>query len=110
MDSNSLYLVETIRSLISDFEVSGAFHINYASQCCVSVDIYRYKNGKNVNMGPVYDESQLMTVIKVQLDDAWLGSFYVITDVSDKEWYSNAPCIRPLAARLVIGRAEPRAV
>jgi hypothetical protein len=37
--------------------------------------------------------------IKAQLDGAWLGPFYVITDVIDKESYSNAPCIRPEAAR-----------
>jgi hypothetical protein len=43
---------------------------------------------------------------KAQLDGAWLGSFYVLTDVSDKESYSNAPCIRPGAARLVIGWAR----
>jgi hypothetical protein len=35
---------------------------------------------------------------ETQLDGAWLGSFYVITDVTDKELYSNAPCIRPGAA------------
>jgi hypothetical protein len=44
--------------------------------------------------------------LKAQLDGAWLGSFYVITDVIDKESYSNAPCIRPGATRLVIGRAR----
>jgi hypothetical protein len=44
--------------------------------------------------------------LKAQLDGAWLGSFNVITDVIDKESYSNAPCIRPGAARLVIGRAS----
>jgi hypothetical protein len=44
--------------------------------------------------------------LKAQLDGAWLGSLYVITDVIDKELYSNAPCIRPGAARLVIGRAK----
>jgi hypothetical protein len=43
--------------------------------------------------------------LKPGLDGAWLGSFYVITDVID-ESYSNAPCIRPGAARLVIGRAR----
>jgi hypothetical protein len=37
-------------------------------------------------------------LLKAQLDRAWLGSFYVITDVIDKESYSNAPCIRPGAA------------
>jgi hypothetical protein len=35
---------------------------------------------------------------KAQLDGAWLGSFYVITDVSNKESYSNARCIRSGAA------------
>jgi hypothetical protein len=40
------------------------------------------------------------------LDGAWLGSFYVINDVLDKESYSNAPCNRPGAARLVIGGAR----
>jgi hypothetical protein len=30
---------------------------------------------------------------------------HIITDVTDKESYSNAPCIRPGAARLLIGRA-----
>jgi hypothetical protein len=40
------------------------------------------------------------------LDGAWLGSFYVITDVTDKESYSNAPCNRPGAAQLVIGGAR----
>jgi hypothetical protein len=44
--------------------------------------------------------------LKAQLDGAWLGSCYVITDVIDKESYSNAPCNRPGAARLVIGRAR----
>jgi hypothetical protein len=43
----------------------------------------------------------------VQLDGGWLGSFYVITDVIDKESYSNAPCIQPGAAGLVIGRVRP---
>jgi hypothetical protein len=33
--------------------------------------------------------------VKAQLDGAWLGSFYVITDVTDEESYSNAPCILP---------------
>jgi hypothetical protein len=37
--------------------------------------------------------------LKAQLDGAWLGSFYVMTDVTDKESHSNAPCIRPGAAR-----------
>jgi hypothetical protein len=37
-------------------------------------------------------------ILKAQLDVAWLGSFYIITDVIDKESYSNAPCIRPGAA------------
>jgi hypothetical protein len=37
--------------------------------------------------------------LKAQLDGAWLCSFYLITDVTDKESYSNAPCIRPGAAR-----------
>jgi hypothetical protein len=36
--------------------------------------------------------------VKPGLDGAWLGSFYVITDVIDKESYSNAPCNRPGAA------------
>jgi hypothetical protein len=36
--------------------------------------------------------------LKAQLDGAWLGSFYVTTDVIDKESYSNEPCIRPGAA------------
>jgi hypothetical protein len=36
----------------------------------------------------------------------WLGSFYVITDVNDKESYSNAPCNRPGAAGSVIGGAR----
>jgi hypothetical protein len=45
-------------------------------------------------------------VLKAQLDGAWLGSFYVITDVIDKESYPNAPCIRTGVARLVIGRAR----
>jgi hypothetical protein len=44
--------------------------------------------------------------IKPGLDGAWLGSFYVITDVSDKESYSNPPCNRPDAARSVIGGAR----
>jgi hypothetical protein len=43
---------------------------------------------------------------KAQVDGAWLGSFYVITDVIDQESYLNAPCIRHGAARLVIGRAR----
>jgi hypothetical protein len=30
-------------------------------------------------------------IFKAQLDGAWLGSFYVITDVIDRESYSNAP-------------------
>jgi hypothetical protein len=47
-----------------------------------------------------------LTCLKAQLDGAWLGSFYVITDVIDKESYSNAPCIRPGAAQLVIGRVR----
>jgi hypothetical protein len=47
-----------------------------------------------------------MTGIKPGLDGAWLGSFYVITYVIDKESYSNAPCIRPGAARLVFGGAR----
>jgi hypothetical protein len=41
--------------------------------------------------------------LKAQLDGtwvgAWLGSFYVITGVNDKESYSNAPCIRRGAGR-----------
>jgi hypothetical protein len=44
--------------------------------------------------------------IKPGLDGAWLGSFDVITDVTDKESYSNAPCNRPGAARSVIGGAR----
>jgi hypothetical protein len=44
--------------------------------------------------------------LKPGLDGSWLGSFYVITDVIDKESYSNAPFIRPGAARLVIGGAR----
>ena len=44
-----------------------------------------------------------VALVKAQLDGAWLGSCYVITDVIDKESYSNAPCIRPGAAQLVIG-------
>jgi hypothetical protein len=48
----------------------------------------------------------VLTAVKAQLDGAWLGSFYIITDVIDKKLYSNAPCIRPGAARLVIGRAR----
>jgi hypothetical protein len=48
----------------------------------------------------------LSVAVKAQLDGAQLGSFYVMTDVTDKESYSNAPCIRPGAARLVIGRAR----
>jgi hypothetical protein len=40
------------------------------------------------------------------LDGAWLGSFYVITDVIDKELYSNAPCNWHGAARRVIGGAR----
>jgi hypothetical protein len=44
--------------------------------------------------------------LKPGLDGAWLGSFYVITDVIDKESYSNAPCNRPGAARPVIGGAR----
>jgi hypothetical protein len=40
--------------------------------------------------------------LKPGLDGAWLGSFYVITDVNDKASYSNAPCNRPGAARSVI--------
>jgi hypothetical protein len=44
--------------------------------------------------------------LKPGLDGAWLGSFYVINDVIDKKSYSNAPCIRPGAARLVIGGAR----
>jgi hypothetical protein len=44
--------------------------------------------------------------VKPGLDGAWLGSFYVITDVTDKESYSNAPCNRPGAARSVIGGAR----
>jgi hypothetical protein len=43
---------------------------------------------------------------KPGLDGAWLGSFYVITDVIDKESYSNAPCNRPDAAQRVIGGAR----
>jgi hypothetical protein len=52
---------------------------------------------------PTFEPS---TSPKAQLDGAWLGSFYVITVVIAKESYSNAPCIRPGAARLVIGRAR----
>ena len=44
--------------------------------------------------------------LKQGLEGAWLGSFYVITDVTDKESYSNAPCNRPGAARSVIGGAR----
>jgi hypothetical protein len=33
--------------------------------------------------------------LQAQLDGAWFGSFYVITDAVDKESYSNAPSIRP---------------
>jgi hypothetical protein len=48
-----------------------------------------------------------MPSLKPGLNDAWLGSFNVITDiVIDKESYSNAPCIRHGAARLVIGGAS----
>jgi hypothetical protein len=32
--------------------------------------------------------------VSFELDGAWLGSFYVISDVIHKESYSNAPCIR----------------
>jgi hypothetical protein len=44
--------------------------------------------------------------LKPGLDGAWLGTFYVIPDVTDKESYSNAPCNRPGAARSVIGGAR----
>jgi hypothetical protein len=47
-----------------------------------------------------------VTFLKAHLDGAWLGSFYVITDVIDKEWYLNPQCIRPGAARVVIRRAR----
>jgi hypothetical protein len=40
-------------------------------------------------------EKAVWVFLKAQLDGAWLGSFYVITDVFDKESYSNAPCILP---------------
>jgi hypothetical protein len=40
----------------------------------------------------------LRSNVKAQLDGAWLGSIYVITDVTDKESYWNALCIRPGAA------------
>jgi hypothetical protein len=43
---------------------------------------------------------------KAQLDDAWRGSFYVITDVIDKKSYSNVPYTRPGAVQLVIRRAR----
>jgi hypothetical protein len=29
--------------------------------------------------------------LKAQSDGTWVGSFYIITDVIDKELYSNAP-------------------
>jgi hypothetical protein len=50
--------------------------------------------------------SLVQRILKLGLDGAWLGSFHVITDVIDKESYSNAPCNRPGAARLVIGGAR----
>jgi hypothetical protein len=37
------------------------------------------------------DSVPMFITVKAQLDGAWLGSFYVITDVIDKESYSNAP-------------------
>jgi hypothetical protein len=45
-------------------------------------------------------------ILKPGLDGAWLGSFYVITDVIDKESYSNVPCNRPSSVRRVIGGAR----
>jgi hypothetical protein len=54
---------------------------------------------------PIIAQEQV-TSLKPGLDGAWLGSFYVITDVTDKESYSNAPCNRPGAARSVIGGAR----
>jgi hypothetical protein len=51
-------------------------------------------------------DSNITVAVKPGLDGAWLGSFYVITDVIDKESYSNAPCNRPGATRLVIGGAR----
>jgi hypothetical protein len=53
-----------------------------------------------------FRESDVAIVVKPGLDGAWLGSFYVITDVTDKASYSNAPCNRPGAARTVIGGAR----
>ena len=50
--------------------------------------------------------SENLATLKAQPDGAWLGLFYVITDVIDKESYSNAPCLQPGAERLVIGRAR----
>jgi hypothetical protein len=52
-----------------------------------------------------YNDTHL-TSLKPGLDGARLGSFYVITDVTDKESYSNAPCNRPGAALSVIGGAR----
>jgi hypothetical protein len=44
--------------------------------------------------------------LKAQLDGAWLGLFCVITDVIDKESYSNAPYIRSGAARDCASKAR----
>jgi hypothetical protein len=49
---------------------------------------------------------EIALALEARLNGAWFGSFYVITDAIDKISYSNAPCIRPGAARLVIGRAR----
>jgi hypothetical protein len=38
-----------------------------------------------------FSKLQRIVRIKAQLEGAWIGSSYVITDVIDKESYSNAP-------------------
>jgi hypothetical protein len=48
--------------------------------------------------GLMVDTVFCIVCLKAQQDGAWLCSLHYVTDVIDKESYSNAPCIRPGAA------------
>jgi hypothetical protein len=69
-------------SIISSYDRTAFFHVQFS----ILQSAYKF-----------------WATVKPGLDGAWLGSFYVITDVIDKESYSNAPCKRPGAAQRVIG-------
>jgi hypothetical protein len=81
--------------------VSGSQHFKGTS-CLHLQGLKVHKIVTNILPSPLTWSSSL----KPGLDGAWLSSFYVITDVIDKESYSNAPCNRPGTARRVIGGAR----